>query len=119
MGPQTTPETENNCDRKQTRRVAGTSGGGSGQMTVDVERVRTQVKEIIGAVADLDPSEMADEATLVEGLGLDSLSLLEVSVDVDYHFKLGLAEGEMKGLATIQDIVDLVVNRLGGEAATG
>ena len=86
-------------------------------MTVDVEEVRTQIKEIIGEVADLDPNEMADADTLVEGLGLDSLSLLEVSVDVDYHFKLGLPEGEMKGLRTIQDIVDLVMNRLGGEAA--
>ena len=86
-------------------------------MTVDVEEVRTQVKEIIGAVADLDPAKMADGATLVEELGLDSLSLLEVSVDVDYHFKLGLPEGEMKGLRTIQDIVDLVMTSLGGEAA--
>lgn len=86
-------------------------------MTVDVEEVRSQVKEIIGAVADLDPAEMADDATLVEDLGLDSLSLLEVSVDVDYHFKLGLPEGEMKGLQRIEDIVDLVVERLGAETA--
>lgn len=86
-------------------------------MTVDVEEVRIQVKEIIGAVADLDPAEMADGATLVEELGLDSLSLLEISVDVDYHFKLGLPEGEMKGLRTIQDIVDLVMTHLGAEAA--
>ncbi len=89
----------------------------SGAMTVNVEEVRAQVKKIIGAVADLDPTEMADDATLVEGLGLDSLSLLEVSVDVDFHFKLGLPEEEMKGLQTIQDIVDLVVGRLGTEAA--
>ena len=85
-------------------------------MSADVEEVRSQVKEIIGAVADLDPAEMADDATLAEDLGLDSLSLLEVSVDVDYHFKLGLPEGEMKGLQRIQDIVDLVVGRLGAEA---
>jgi len=88
-------------------------------MTVDVQDVRTQVKEIIGAVADIDPGTMADDATLVEGLGLDSLSLLEISVDVDYHFKLGLPEGEMKGLETIQCIVDLVVGRLGEKAAAG
>lgn len=86
-------------------------------MTMDIEGVRAQVKDIVGAVADLDPTTMADDAGLVDDLALDSLSLLEVSVDVDYHFKLGLAEGEMKGLRTIQDIVDLVVNRLGGEAA--
>jgi acyl carrier protein len=88
-------------------------------MSVDVDDVRAQVKEIIGAVADLDPSTLADGASLVEDLGLDSLSLLEISVDVDYHFKLGLPEEVMKDLSTLQEIVDLVVRRLTQRATAG
>ncbi len=91
--------------------------GASRTMTVDVEEIRTQVKKIIGEVADLDPAEMTDDDALVDSLELDSLSLLEISVDVDYHFKLGLDEGRMTGLKTIQDIVDLVVDSLGAEPA--
>ena len=87
-------------------------------MTVDAAEIRGQVKEIIGEVADIDPGEIADDAALVDGLGLDSLSLLEVSVDVDYHFKLGLEEGRMKGLTTVQDIVDLVLERLAEQASS-
>jgi acyl carrier protein len=88
-------------------------------MNVDVRDIRTQVKEIIGAVADLDPNTISDEASLVDDLRLDSLSLLEISVDVDYHFKLGLPEEEMKDLRTLQDIVDLVLGRLTQRATAG
>ena len=88
-------------------------------MRVDVQDIRTQVKEIIGAVADLDPGTMSDGASLVEDLGLDSLSLLEISVDVDYHFKLGLPEEAMKDLRTLQEIVDLVARRLTQRATAG
>ncbi len=91
-------------------------------MELDPQEIRTQITKIIGDVADLDPTEMERGATLVDDLGLDSLSLLEISVDVDYHFKLGLPEGEMKGLTTIEEIVDLVVRQLSeksGKAAAG
>lgn len=87
-------------------------------MALDPQEIRTQVTKIIGEVADLDPADMEHGAALVEDLGLDSLSLLEISVDVDYHFKLGLPEGEMKGLTTIEEIVDLVVRRLAEKSGT-
>jgi acyl carrier protein len=86
-------------------------------MPPTVEEIRAQVKEIIAAVADLQPDELADDAALVEDLGLDSLSLLEVAVDVDYHFKLGLPEDELKLLRTLDDTVRLVHERVTGEAA--
>jgi len=83
------------------------------------EQIRRQIQEIIGDVADLDPEAMADNAHLVEDLGLDSLSLLEVSVDVDYHFKLGLEEDRLKNLRTLQDIVDIVQESLDEKAVAG
>lgn len=86
-------------------------------MPPTVEEIRAQVKAIVAAVADLDPAEIADDAALVEDLGLDSLSLLEVAVDVDYHFQLGLPEDELKLLRTLGDTVRLVHGRLTGEAA--
>jgi hypothetical protein len=40
-----------------------------------------------------------------------------VAVDVDYHFKLGLPEDELKLLRTLEDTVRLVRDRLTGKAA--
>ena len=43
-----------------------------------------------------------------EDLGLDSLTILEITVDVDNEFDLELPEEELAELRTVQDSVELV-----------
>lgn len=76
---------------------------------MQVEEVRTKIKEIIANVTNIEPDEIADNASFVEDLQLDSLSLLEIGVDVDYEFKLGVPEERLQELRTVQDSVDLVM----------
>ena len=81
-----------------------------------VEEVRAKIKEIIANVTNIDPAEIADNASFVEDLQLDSLSLLEIGVDVDYEFKLGVPEERLQELRTVQDSVDLVMQTKGQAA---
>lgn len=83
---------------------------------LDIAEIRTKIKEIIANVTNIDPSEIADDASFVEDLQLDSLSLLEIGVDVDYEFKLGVPEERLQELRTVQDSVDLVVEVRGAPA---
>ena len=83
---------------------------------MDVVEVRAKVKEIIASVTDIDPAEIGDNASFVEDLQLDSLSLLEIGVDVDYEFKLGVPEERLGELRTVQDSVDLVIECLNARA---
>jgi len=76
---------------------------------MDAAEVRDKVKEVIANVTGIEAGEIADEANFVDDLGLDSLSLLEIAVDVDYAFKLGLPEERLQALRTVQDTVDLVL----------
>lgn len=73
--------------------------------------IRQKVKEIIANVANLDPVKIGDRDSFIEDLNLDSLSLLEIGVDVDFAFKLNLPEERMRELATVEDTVDLVIER--------
>ena len=82
---------------------------------MDVVEIRAKIKEIISNVANIDPAEIADDASFVEDLQLDSLSLLEIGVDVDYEFKLGVPEEELQGLRTVQDSVNLVLQHKGAD----
>ena len=84
---------------------------------MDVVEIRTRIKEIIANVTNIDPAEIGDTASFVEDLQLDSLSLLEIGVDVDYEFKLGVPEERLGELRTVQDSVDLVVECLNAKAA--
>ena len=79
---------------------------------MDVVEIRSTIRGIIASVAGLDPGEITDQASFVEDLQLDSLSLLEIGVDVDYEFKLGVPEERLQELKTLQDAVDLVVGTL-------
>ena len=70
--------------------------------------IRERVKEIIAEVADLDPKEIGDDDRFVEDLDLDSLTLLELTVDVDYEFQLKVEEDRLKALTSIPETVALV-----------
>jgi len=80
--------------------------------------IRSRIKQIIANVAGLDPLKIADHATLREDLNLDSLSLLEIGVDVDFAFKLELPDERYKEVQGLDDMVVLVEERL-AELATG
>ena len=83
---------------------------------MDVAAIRIKIKEIISNVTNIDPEQIGDDASFVEDLQLDSLSLLEIGVDVDYEFKLGVPEERLGELRTVQDSVALVQQVLGEKA---
>jgi acyl carrier protein len=84
---------------------------------MDVAEVRAKIKKIIANVTNLDPAQIADDSRFIEDLSLDSLSLLEIGVDVDYEFKLGVPEERLQQLRTVQDSVNLVLETLAARAA--
>ncbi len=81
-----------------------------------IEEIRQKVKQIVSDVTNIPVADIADQASYVEDLNLDSLSLLEIGVDVDYEFKLGVAEERMHEIRTVQEAVDLVVEVLSEKA---
>jgi acyl carrier protein len=81
-------------------------------MSRDAAEIRTRIKQIIGNVAGLDPNRIGDEASLRDELKLDSLSLLEIGVDVDLAFKLELPDERYKEIDSVPDMVSLVQGRL-------
>ena len=81
-------------------------------MNNNAEEIRSRIKQIIANVAGLNPSRIPDEATLRDELKLDSLSLLEIGVDVDLAFKLELPDERYKEIDSLPAMVSLVQQRL-------
>jgi len=77
---------------------------------------RAKVKEIISNVTSIPAEEIGDRDSYVEDLNLDSLSMLEIGVDVDYEFKLGLPEDQWQDVRTVEDAVQLVLAHQGDTA---
>lgn len=76
---------------------------------MEAAAVRAKVKEIISKVTNIDPAKIGDHDSYIDDLKLDSLSLLEIGVDVDFEFKLNLPEERMRELRSVEDTVMLVM----------
>src|SRR5436305_15340403 len=81
-------------------------------MSQDAAEIRDRIKQIIANVAGLDSKRIGDEARLRDELKLDSLSLLEIGVDVDLAFKLELPDEKYKEIDSVPAMVSLVEGRL-------
>jgi acyl carrier protein len=88
--------------------------------SADEQDIRERVKRIIFNVTRIPIERIADRASFREELELDSLSLLEIGVDLDYEFQLGLEDLEQRlgALPTVDHVVEFVQQRLQERSVT-
>jgi acyl carrier protein len=79
--------------------------------------ITIKVKEIIGKITGIAPDSIADSAAFVDDLGLDSLAILEIAIDVENEFKLRATEEELQSIRSVQDSVSLILQHTGTQAA--
>ena len=86
---------------------------------METTEICTQIKEVIANATSIDVADISDNASFEDELGLDSLTLLEIAVDVDHIFKLDIPDEELserlQHLQTVQDSVDLVLSHMTSE----
>jgi acyl carrier protein len=78
-----------------------------------VERV---LKIIAAAVGDVLVSEIAASASLVDELGLDSLDLADVTIQLEEEFSIDMSERDAAATHTVQDVIDIVKRHLDAKA---
>ena len=86
---------------------------------METTEICTQIKEVIANATSIDVADISDNASFEDELGLDSLTLLEIAVDVDHIFKLDIPDEELserlQHLQTVQDSVELVLSHMTSE----
>ena len=70
--------------------------------------MRDKAEEILGVA----PDEVREDRSFVDDLGVDSLSLIEYTMDLEDALGIELAEEELTDLPTIGALLDLVVGKL-------
>jgi len=75
---------------------------------MEATAIREQIKTHISTITGIPVGQIADSASYVEDLGLDSLSMLELSVNLEYSFKIKLPLERLPELRTIDDSVRIV-----------
>lgn len=84
---------------------------------MDVEMIKSKIKEAINKVTGISIDQIHDSASYDGDLGLDSLAILEIAVSVESEFKFQATEEELASIKTVEDTVGLVKKRLFAEVA--
>jgi acyl carrier protein len=80
---------------------------------MDIEAIRLRIKQAIHRVAGIEVSAISDTASYETDLGLDSLSILEIAVELENQFKFHASDEELSAIRTVEDAVNLVTKRSG------
>jgi acyl carrier protein len=88
-----------------------------GSSELDTDTIRATVKRSISKVTAIPVEKISDSASYVADLGLDSLSILEIAVDVETQFKFQASDEELTSIRTVADTVELVRKRLCAQIA--
>ena len=76
---------------------------------METARIAGKVKSIIASVTGIPEANISDNALFKEDLGLDSLAILEVAVDVENSFHIRASDEELQQIRSIQDSIELIL----------
>jgi acyl carrier protein len=80
---------------------------------MNLDDIRARIKQGIADVATIDPNEIQDSSSYVEDLGLDSLSILEIVVLLEQHYKIKMPPEQLAEIRTVGDTIAVVQKYLG------
>ena len=64
------------------------------------------------------PENLADDTILTEGLGLDSIDLVSLVVQVENKFHIKISTEELKNVKKVGDLLDLLQGKLAAPASS-
>lgn len=69
-----------------------------------------KIKEIIGKELEIEAAEVVDDASLIDDLGADSLSVMELMIAFDDEFGVEVPEEDYDKLITVGNIVEYITS---------
>jgi acyl carrier protein len=75
---------------------------------VTTEEILGGLAEIVNEVAGVETSEITLDKSFVDDLDIDSLSMVEIAVQVEDRFGVKVPDEELANLKTVGDAVDYV-----------
>jgi len=84
---------------------------------MEIESIKATIKQSISRVTGIAADTISDSASYEDDLGLDSLSVLEIAVEVESYFKFQASDEELTSIRTVEDTAELVRKRLCAQVA--
>jgi acyl carrier protein len=80
-------------------------------VTTTTEQLSGSVRALVGEMSPLGPTEATSELRLIEDLGYDSVSFVELALALESEFNISAVDEEKAAnLTTVGDIENLVIS---------
>ena len=71
--------------------------------------VETKIKKVIAEkIPNIDIEDVVPEASLIEDLGADSLTIVELVMSMEEIFEIEIDDDDAEQLITVQDAIDFI-----------
>ena len=70
----------------------------------------SRIKNLIIEKLDVPESGLTNEASFVKDLGVDSLDLLELLMEVEKEFEINIKDEEMESITTVGALIEYISN---------
>ena len=70
--------------------------------------IKEKIKNFIGEQLGINPSEISDDANIVEDLGADSLDIAELLMTLEDEYGISIPEEKINGMKTISKIEEII-----------
>lgn len=77
-------------------------------MAASQDKIIAGIAEIVEEVTGIEPSEVTIEKSFIDDLDIDSLSLVEIAVQLEDKYGVKIPDEELAGLRTVGDAVSYV-----------
>lgn len=78
-------------------------------MSITADQVRQDVAQYL----QLDPEKLSEYALLTEDLGVDSLTAIEMSIELEGRYGIDISDEELAEVSTYGDLEKLVLSKAG------
>lgn len=74
--------------------------------------IETKVKKVIAEkIPDVDMDDVVPDASLIEDLGADSLTIVELVMSMEEIFDIEIDDDVAETLITVQDVIDFISSK--------
>ncbi|MBC8440434.1 MAG: acyl carrier protein [Deltaproteobacteria bacterium] len=74
--------------------------------------IETKVKKVIAEkISNIDIEDIVPEASLIDDLGADSLTIVELVMSMEEMFEIEIDDDEAEKLITVQDAIDFIKSK--------
>jgi acyl carrier protein len=74
--------------------------------------IETKVRKVIAEkISDIDIEDVVPEASLIDDLGADSLTIVELIMSMEEIFEIEIDDEAAEKLVTVQDAIDFIKSK--------